>query len=367
MILEMQPFRGCHVFNATVTTQTPAHHAILGSLLGTAVGDAIGLPYEGLSRRRGVRLFGEPNRHHFVFRGGMVSDDTEHTCIVLQALIASGGDVEVFGSQLAWGLRWWLLGLPAGIGLATLKASVKLWCGFSHRTSGVFSAGNGPAMRSAILGAAVEELSLLQSLVVVSTRITHTDPKAAYGALAVALAARLARTHSPVSGTQYLEELRSFLPKDVDHSFLESIERAVHSANAGESTVSFAQSQGWEKGVSGYVYHTVPIVIHAWLQNQGDLASGVGAVIRCGGDTDTTAAIVGGIIGAHVGKEGIPADWLNGLYEWPRTVRWIEQLAEAQSEGRKTPPLPAVGLLVRNALFFVVVLGHLVRRLLPPY
>jgi hypothetical protein len=36
---------------------------IIGSLLGTAVGDAIGLPYEGLSRRRALKLLGKPTKH----------------------------------------------------------------------------------------------------------------------------------------------------------------------------------------------------------------------------------------------------------------------------------------------------------------
>ena len=60
--------------------------AVGGAILGCAVGDALGLPYENLSRRRGVRLLGEPDRHRFLFGRGMVSDDTEHTCMVAQAL-----------------------------------------------------------------------------------------------------------------------------------------------------------------------------------------------------------------------------------------------------------------------------------------
>jgi hypothetical protein len=96
-------------------------------------------------------------------------------------------------------------------------------------------------------------------------------------------------------------------------------------------------------------------------------------MIRCGGDTDTTAAIVGGIVGASVGKDGIPADWLDRLFEWPRTVAWMEQLAEQldrtlTAKKSETPPrLPISGLLVRNAFFFTVVVGHVLRRLLPPY
>jgi ADP-ribosyl-[dinitrogen reductase] hydrolase len=104
--------------------------AIVGSILGTAVGDAIGLPYEGMSKRRGLRMLGEPIKHRFFFGHGMGSDDTEHTCIVAQALIASGGNLDKFARQLAWRFRWWLLRVPAGIGQATLKATLKLWCGF---------------------------------------------------------------------------------------------------------------------------------------------------------------------------------------------------------------------------------------------
>jgi len=38
-------------------------------------------------------------------------------------------------------------------------------------------------------------------------------------------------------------------------------------------------------------------------------------VIECGGDTDSTAAIVGGIVGSAVGKAGIPTEWLDDLLE----------------------------------------------------
>ena len=95
---------------------------IVGSILGTAIGDSVGLPYEGLSRRRAERLLGPPDRHRFFFGRGMVSDDTEHTCMVAQSLIRSGGDPDAFGRSLAWGFRLWMLGLPAGIGFATLRS-----------------------------------------------------------------------------------------------------------------------------------------------------------------------------------------------------------------------------------------------------
>ena len=62
-----------------------------GVLLGTAVGDALGLPAEGLSRARVERMFRGRWRHRLVGRRGMISDDTEHTVFVAQCLLAQVG------------------------------------------------------------------------------------------------------------------------------------------------------------------------------------------------------------------------------------------------------------------------------------
>jgi ADP-ribosylglycohydrolase len=190
----------------------PIPSAIQGCLLGTAIGDALGLPYEGLSKRRAAKLLGPPDRYRFCFGRGMVSDDTEHTCMVAQSLIAAGHDVDAFARQLAWRLRLWLLGNPAGIGLGTLRAILKLWIGFPPARSGVFSAGNGPAMRAAILGAALDDVESIKRYVRAATRITHTDPKAEFAALAVALAARAARLRH--SSAQFIDDIARELPSD---------------------------------------------------------------------------------------------------------------------------------------------------------
>ncbi len=96
-------------------------------------------------------------------------------------------------------------------------------------------------------------------------------------------------------------------------------------------------------------------------------------MIRCGGDTDTTGAIVGGIIGAGIGPGGMPSAWLAGIAEWPCGVAWMErvagELADAVATGRPVrtarPPWPLV--VVRNGFFLAVVLAHGFRRLLPPW
>lgn len=345
---------------------------IAGSILGTAIGDAIGLPYEGLSRRRGVKVLGIPDRHRLLFGYGMVSDDTEHTCIVAQSLIAAGGNVSKFQHQLAWRFRFWLLGLPAGVGFATLRSIVRLWLGFSPNQSGVFSAGNGPAMRAAILGVAIEDPVKLREFVRVNSRITHTDPKAEYGAFAIALAARFACESTVVSGDDFLFQLKSCLGDEAD-KFIQLISRSIHSVKDGESTLQFAANLGLSKGVSGYVYHSVPVAIHAWLSNQNDFRSAIMRTVECGGDTDSVAAMVGGIVGAAVGKEGIPREWLNRLCEPSRSIKWMERLSMQLESSIQTSiaerpiKLPVPILLLRNIFFLFVVLAHGFRRLLPPY
>jgi len=348
------------------------HDALVGCVLGTAVGDAIGLPYEGLTPRRARRMFGPPDRHRFFVGYGMVSDDTDHTCMVAQALTKFPTDVRRFEKNLAGRLRWWLASLPAGTGLATARAILKLWIGLGPRHSGVFSAGNGPSMRSAVLGVAIDDPTHLREYVKASTRLTHTDPKAEWGALAVALAARMASQQPRVTPAEYQATLQHELRDAPAEEFLQLISQAIAGLDTFDSTPAFAAALGMNRGVSGYVYQTVPVAIHAWLRHQQDYRASLMDIIACGGDADTTAAIVGGIVGAGVGKAGIPVEWLSHLGDWPRTVAWMERLADAlaASVGGETvrPPglfFPAV--LLRNLVFLVLVLGHGFRRLLPPY
>ena len=347
--------------------------AIIGCLLGTAVGDAVGLACEGLPRRRQARMFPRLDGPRLLGRRGMVSDDTEHACLMAQALIESGGDPDPFTLALARRLRWWLLGLPAGVGWATLRATLKLSVGVPPSRSGVPSAGNGPAMRSALLGVCYgDDPARLRALVRASARLTHTDPRAEIGALAIALAAHLAsEAPADLPGT-FLYMLDGLLWGG-DAGFLDLARRVADSVHAGETSQQFAASLGADGYVSGYVYQTVPVALHAWLCFPRDYRRAVLAGVHCGGDTDTTGAIVGAIVGAGVGPDGIPAEWRAALWEWPRTVSWMTrlgcQLAAACVDGMPQRPLslPFLPLLARNAFFAAVVLAHGFRRLLPPY
>jgi len=100
------------------------------------------------------------------------------------------------------------------------------------------------------------------------------------------------------------------------------------------------------------------VVIQVWLRNQHDYQGAVTAIIQLGGDTDTTAAILGGIMGAAVGKTGIPQQWLKDLWPYPRSVNWIEALGQRlavvteNGAGKSALSLPVYGIIAGNLLFF---------------
>jgi hypothetical protein len=115
----------------------------------------------------------------------------------------------------------------------------------------------------------------------------------------------------------------------------------------------------------------VPVALYCWLRWPGDFRRAVEEAILLGGDADTVGAIVGGLVGATAGAASIPEEWLRGIADWPRSVTWMRRLgarlAEHGSEPAAAVPLFWPGLIPRNLLFLLIVLGHGFRRLLPPY
>ncbi len=349
---------------------------IRGVILGTAVGDSLGLPAEGMTRRRAERLFGGRWRHRFVFRRGMVSDDTDHTVFVAQCLIAHPESPDRFLRRLAWCLRAWLLTVPASVGWATLRAILCLWVGYHPSRSGVFSAGSGPAMRAAPIGACCAwSTELMDAYLQACTQITHTDPKALTGAKAVAhLAGWIIRenlNHQPRID-EFLAVLR-LAAGEHDDAWNDVVMRIRSAHDQHLSTDEFCHALGLQNGVTGYVYHTVPVAVYAWYRHCGDFQETVTEVLTCGGDTDTTGAIAGALAGAVVGERGIPAEWVNGILEWPRGQNVLRAIGDklAESSVRRIAGSPVryfwPGLLPRNLLFLGVVLLHALRRLAPPY
>ncbi|MBN9415287.1 hypothetical protein ABS71_17530 [bacterium SCN 62-11] len=248
---------------------------LIGCLWGTALGDALGLCREGLNPRRGQRLYPDLDRFQLFGGRGLASDDTEHAAFTAWA-ISGQPDPATFESRLRHAFQRWLACLPAGIGLATLRA------GLIRR--GVCSAGNGPLMRVPVLAVAGPEN--LEPYLEISTRMTHTDPRA-------------------LERARQLAQLTRYLLGRIPWPDLPGL-----SENPAQTPEEYVQAQGWKAGVSGFVEHTAPVVMLAALRYRDDYRQAVQSVIRCGGDTDTTAALVGAIVGARLGPQALPREWL---------------------------------------------------------
>jgi ADP-ribosyl-[dinitrogen reductase] hydrolase len=315
---------------------------LAGLLLGTAVGDSLGLPREGLSPRRARRLYPGPLRQ----RLGLLSDDTEHACMTAQALLAEPNDPARFGRVLARKLRWWLAALPPAIGFSTLRALII--------GRGVWSAGNGPVMRAPVIGALVDDIDRLESFVAASTAITHRDARAHAGALAIAIAAHYAMRDR---ADAVLDAIRA---RVVDRELLDALDRVE--AMLDRPSSELVRELGLARGVTGYVHHTVPMCLHAWLRAPHDFAGAVTEIIELGGDADTTGAIVGALAGASAGEAAIPREWL-AIRDAPRSLAWIRRLARARAPIRLAWPM----IPLRNLAFAAIVLAIGLRRLLPPY
>lgn len=298
----------------------------------------------------------------------MCSDDTEHTLMVGLALLESMAEPEMFAKAFARRLRWWFARIPAGVGFGTAKACIRLWAGVRPDRSGVRSAGNGPAMRSAILGVVANDERHVQQLVHASTAVTHSDPRAHEGAFVIANLANWIVTDAPRR-----IELDSALVTGVDDAQLrDNLVVALEAAREGVLPCDFVEQFGQPKGVSGFVNHTVPAAVYCWLAHRDSLRDAVETAVCLGGDSDTVAAITGALAGTELGSQAIPDEWLSNLCEWPCSVEWMTRLAEAlaQQQAGGSPVIPqysGVLALMRNVMFTAVVLSHGFRRLLPPY
>jgi ADP-ribosylglycohydrolase len=336
-----------------------------GVLLGTAVGDSLGLVTENLSPRRLPRLFPGELRHRLLPGIGMVSDDTEHSALTALSLLEASDDPARFARRLAWRLRFWFVCLPAGVGMATARACIKLWLGFPPTKSGVWSGGNGPSMRSGLLGAVfAHDPEKRRAFVTASAQLTHRGPQALVGALAVAEVAAM-ETLGNFDRAQCLATLKSLSSEAFWQEPLAKLEQSL-AANA--STADYAKALGLEtKGVTGYSMHSVPVAIYAWLRHRPDAKTALSTAIFCGGDTDSVGAVVGAIAGAALGTDAFPPEWRAGIKDWPWSTAKLTSLGQALAQ--KSPSTLTLWPLValRNLGFLAIVLTHGLRRLLPPY
>lgn len=276
--------------------------AALDSLEGLATGDAFGAQ------------FFVPDNMPVLHRRKLPppvwpwTDDTETACSVLAVLRAHGTvDQDRLAASLARRHD-----ADRGYGPATGRLLHLVRTGGRWRElaaalfDGQGSWGNGAAMRVAPLGAwFAGDPAEAARQAARSSEVTHTHPEAVAGAVAVAVAAAVAARSrpGPLRGRDLLEAVLGLTPPGRVHDGV-----AEARMLAGRPDPEFAAYRlGNGRLVSAA--DTVPFALWCAARHPDDYERALWTAASVGGDVDTTCAIVGGVVGARVGRDGVPAVW----------------------------------------------------------
>lgn len=320
---------------------------------------------EGLSAKAIATRFGaEIKRYHLLGNIGFVSDDTELSALVAQSLIRYPRDPANCARAFQMSLLGWFFRLPFGIGRATSFACLRILAGVKE--TGVRSAGNGAAMRAAIIGVFFhDERQLRVEFGSCLARVTHIDERAVEAALFVAeMAAAAYATRQDLSENCRFRCFDSAIEVVLEPSLRTALQRARRLASENIS-IEHAMQQ---LGCSGFVNHSVPLSVYAFLASGGDTLAAVETVIKAGGDTDTNAAMVGAWCGALYGEKGLPEELINRINDGPFGPSHLRLLARAlvACKGGNQSPVPTYiwpAALSRNVALIPVILCHAIMRI----
>jgi ADP-ribosylglycohydrolase len=298
---------------------------LAGAVWGHLIGDALGVPYEFLPAAeitavelRGGGAHGQP--------AGTWSDDGALMLASADSFIEQ--DVFDPDDQGRRFLQWADAGAytPDGdgkfdIGGATSRALANLRHGvpaIEAGRTGPNDAGNGSLMRilPIALFSDMQPDEVLVQRAHLASRVTHADARCQVAcALYVLLARRLlggASAPEPIlaESAATLQAMYRQRPAWVDDTHAPVLEQLL----ARRASVTYG---------SGFVLDTFWGAWEAFAAASG-YAEAVETAIRYGNDTDTTAAVAGGLAGIHWGVEGIPREWLEGLRGQDIVVRVLE-------------------------------------------
>ncbi|GGF98791.1 hypothetical protein GCM10007304_10920 [Rhodococcoides trifolii] len=269
-----------------------------GVLLGTAVGDALGAGYEFTHPAADVvidMIGGGP----FDWAPGEWTDDTSMAVCVARAL-ADGTGLDGVAQQFGA----WYDTNPADIGNQTRSVLSRRSRSASDMTAVASSltgrtGGNGSLMRTAPVALAYldDENGCIQAANSISA-LTHSDPRAGEACEMWSFAIRHAVLHGSYDG------IGLYLDRSDTDDFWRPL---LDAAETGVPT-DFANN--------GWVVHALQT---AWwaITNGSSLPESLELCVRAGGDTDTTAAIAGGLLGARWGASAIPDEWTRKVHGYP--------------------------------------------------
>jgi ADP-ribosyl-[dinitrogen reductase] hydrolase len=297
----------------------PHRDAIRGSLLGLAVGDALGAPFEGTSPAHasaavagGLEMTGNQR-----WARGEWTDDTA-MALALAESIGEHGLIDI--DDVARRYIDWANRDGKGIGRATAHALLgardaeeALGRARAYHESGGRAAGNGTVMRATPIALVTTDLIAARDAARRDAGLTHADESAAIasGALcALLIAVRNGRY--PVGASVPTYVLGSPAVTAVLGAVQRREERVLADLVAGAE--------------AGACWTTLGVALYA-AENLDSYEQAMRWVIALGGDTDTNAAVAGALVGARDGVSAIPDRWLVALKDRERIERAAARLA----------------------------------------
>lgn len=309
-----------------------------GCLAGVALGDAMGMPGELWPRARVVEHFGwidsllpGPDGHEVVdgFPAARVTDDTEQTYMLAEAILANGGVIDA--AVVAEHLVAWADASGATekyyLGPASLAAIKRLREGMDPRTTGKGGVTNGATMRIAPVGLirSSDDLDALVDAVVEAVIMSHDTSIAISGASLVAavIAAAIDHPSSVVDEVVIAEVLEvgyraakigeSRGDAVVAGSIVERSKLAVEIAHSAASDQEFLQRLYDIIGASTATSETVPAAVGLLVRGGADPERVAILGANLGGDTDTIGSIATGMAGALSGISSISRELMSQI------------------------------------------------------
>lgn len=277
----------------------------VGSMVGAALGDAIGRPFEGSAPVAKEEI------EKVILSSQIlkVTDDTLMSLDVARSIAEKGRiDPDDLIKRFVQSYD-----PTRGYGVATtlVLKEVKDGADWREITKVVeeSSWGNGAAMRVSPVGLFFcHDISSLLAAAEQSSIVTHSHPLAIEGAKLQAKAVALAITtdFSEFDKFDFLSSLIEGLESEAYREKLSKIEEFLKRGASKEDIIS-------QLGNGSEALNSVPTAIYAFLANAGDFRSTVLQAVSLGGDTDTIASMSGGIAGALLDLEGIPVEWVRKL------------------------------------------------------
>lgn len=227
------------------------------------------------------------------------TDDTEMACSVV-AVLARHGEVEQDALAQSFAAHH---DFDRGYGpavnrmLRLVRQEGADWRALSTALfDGRGSWGNGAAMRVAPLGAwFADDPEQAVAQAELSARVTHQHEEAVAGAMAVAAAAALVAEGSqpgrtPPGGSELMDGVMAFLPRSAVLAGMRRAQDMLDYSDPG----TVAAVLGCGRRTSAH--DTVPFTLWAVGRHPGDFEQALLATAQAGGDTDTTCAVVGGVV-----------------------------------------------------------------------